>query len=478
MPRGIAAVIVVLLGVVLLPPSTTGHSYHLQVSNEIVNGPERVESGNWIAQSFIAPTAFFVSRIALYVADTGTSDSLIVALRGTNALNLPDSVIHSQGSADGPGAAGWLDIELSPRVSLTSSTTYWIVAHNLAGSSGDGYDWWNSGSETAFPNGMGATSSDGGFWTPRGRDFAFRVYGYVQPDLDFNASIASPTVRQGGLVDLHVHLSNAGPGIANAVWVNMTLPPELIYVADDGAAGGGSPLGNQSYAFRDVAPGFRTFTLTLRAGTAVVNGTNVIVRVAIDSTDHVGVVGTPFIRNLSIEIAGGLIPPGRPADGLWWWWVPLILLISLGSVVVLLWRRRSRRILVDEVFVGDQHGLLLAHRSASMVRYQDEDMLVGMFKAIQDFVKDTFSRGVEEAFHALEFGERRVLIERGRGYFIAVVYRGEDRKLLEDRVRNVSRAIDANFGDVIASWNGEVDAVKGIAQLLAGIWQGRAKAPM
>lgn len=473
MLRGIAAGMALLVGLSLLPPSVVGHPYHLQVSHEVFSSAERVEMNNWIAQSFVAPRDFLVSRISLYVADTGTSDALAVAIRGTDSLSLPNSVIHSQGNADGLADPGWLDIELSPQYALNSSKTYWIVAHSTATSGGDGYDWWNS--EGGFPDGTGATSSDGITWLVSTRDFAFRAYGFVQPELSFNASVASPTVRRGGLIDVQVELSNDGLGTAQAVWVNVTLPPELTYEADDAVAAGGSLVGSQSYAFLNVPPGVRTFTITMRAGTDVANGTNVLVRVAIDATDHNGVLGNPFIRNLSIEIAGGPDAPLRPPDVFWWW--ALLIASGMGGVAFFLVRKRLRRVLVDEVFVGDQHGVLLAHRSASMVRYQDEDLLVGMFKAIQDFVKETFSRGVEEEFHALEFGERRVLLERGRGYFIAVVYRGENKDLLKDRVRNVSRAIDANFGDVIASWNGEVDAVKGIAPLLAGIWTARAKTP-
>jgi hypothetical protein len=470
MQKGVAAGVALLTSVMFLLPTATGHPYHLQALNEVNGGgAERVESSNWIAQSFLATSDFLVSRVALYVADTGPSDTLTLSIRPT-ALNLPASTTLTEGTVDGPPSAGWLDVDLDPYVPLSSADSYWIVARSSA-AGGDGYDWWHSGTDAAYLDGT-AFTFDGTLWSPRGRDFTFRVYGFVQPALSFSASIADATVREGSFTTATVELFNAGPDTAQAIWVNVTLPAEVSYVADDAAAAGGTLSGTYSYAFVSLAPGSRSFNITLKASTGVVNGTNVIVRVAINSTDHNGVLRTPFIRNLSIEIAGGPDVSPRPMEGLSWW---LILIpLGLGGAAVFLVRRRSRRVVVDDVFVGDKHGLLLAHRSASMVQYQDEDLLVGMFTAIQDFVKDTFSRGVEEEFHALEFGERRVLIERGRGHFIAVVYRGENRDMLKDRVRNVSHAIDANFGHLLESWNGEVDAVKGIDVLLPEIWAGRA----
>src|SRR5687767_6143667 len=129
MLKGVAAALALLVGLGLLPPSTTAHAYHLQASNEVLNGPERVELNNWIAQSFLAPINFLVSRVQLYVADTGASDLLSVSIRGTSTFGFPDSDILSQGETDGPGPAGWLNINLSPYSPLNSSTTYWIVAH-------------------------------------------------------------------------------------------------------------------------------------------------------------------------------------------------------------------------------------------------------------------------------------------------------------------------------------------------------------
>ncbi len=55
---------------------------------------------------------------------------------------------------------------------------------------------------------------------------------------------------------------------------------------------------------------------------------------------------------------------------------------------------------------------------------------------------------------------RGLVIERGLGHYIAVVYRGEDRGELADRVREPSRQIGEEFGEVPAEWEGELDRLK------------------
>ena len=466
MLRRIAATMAFLISLVFLVPGASGHPYHLLISNEVLNTPEPVDSGNWIAQSFLATLKFTVSRVSLYVAHVGVSDNLTVTIR-SDAGGCPSTTILSQGAAAGPATAGWLDIDLNPYVPLASANSNWIVAHSLA-PAGNGYNWWNSGPDTAYLDGTGVRSADGVAWSARSRDFAFRVYGFLQPALAFSASGANAAVREGSLTSVRVNLSNDGPGTAPAVWVNITLPSELTYVADDAAAAGGTLSGTYSYAFTAVGPGSRSFNVTLRAAAGVANGTSVVLRVAIDSLDHNGAPLAPFVRNLPFDIVGGPTAPVRGLEN-FWWLIPVPIVSALGTLFI--WRRRNRRVVVDEVFVGDVHGILLAHRSVSMVRDQDEDILIGMFKAIQDFVREAFSRGTDEEFHAIDFGERRILIERGRAHFIAVVFRGEDKDALLDRVRKVSRAIDERFGNVIASWNGEMNQVKGIALLLPKVWE-------
>ena len=141
----------ILAGFLGFSPTVQGHPYHLQISNGILADPNAVDFDAWFAQSILPTSSVFVSRVSLFVNDTGASDSLTVSIRA-DASGDPDVGGLATGSADGPATAGWLDVDMSPYVELLENTTYWIVARSTA-AAGQGYDWWDSGSPSAYPAG-------------------------------------------------------------------------------------------------------------------------------------------------------------------------------------------------------------------------------------------------------------------------------------------------------------------------------------
>ena len=168
-----------------------------------------------------------------------------------------------------------------------------------------------------------------------------------------------------------------------------------------------------------------------------------------------------------MEIAGLIAPFPIGAAGVG---LALLAVAVAAGIVALRRRRGGGELVIDDVFVVNDGGVLLAHRSSSLVQYQDQDILVGMFKVVQEFVKDSFSKGVDEDMKGLEFGERRIMIEKGQHHFIAVVHRGSESAELRERVRKVSEEIDAKFGDTLARWKGLMEQVQGIANLLPQVW--------
>ncbi|MEK6911437.1 MAG: hypothetical protein AABX36_01365, partial [Candidatus Thermoplasmatota archaeon] len=82
-------------------PLASGHPTHLLIANDIVGSNEQVNLNRWVAQSFVAGSSFFITRVAMWVADTGTSDSLNVSIR-SDAGGSPGSTNLTWGLADGP----------------------------------------------------------------------------------------------------------------------------------------------------------------------------------------------------------------------------------------------------------------------------------------------------------------------------------------------------------------------------------------
>jgi len=130
---------------------------------------------------------------------------------------------------------------------------------------------------------------------------------------------------------------------------------------------------------------------------------------------------------------------------------------------------------IENVFVVDTRGMLLAHRSGSLVPYPDQDIMAGMFTAVQDYIRDAWGGGEEKTMKSAQFGDRKVVVERGRHHYVAVVFSGNDRGALERRVRELSQEIDSRFGDVIANWDGQEKNVHEIDLLLPQIWTPRTR---
>lgn len=280
---GLAALLFLSLPAVVPPAS--GHPFHIMIDNSVIGSPESVDSARWVGQSFVPASSFVVTRVTLFVEDTGTSDVLAVSIRDVGGLGFPGPTTLASGSADGPGAPGWLDIDLSPNPMLAAGQAYWIVASSAISS---GYDWWNSNDDLAYGPGTAATSGDGFTWSGAGKDYSFRVYGYSQPSLSYSASASTTTVGPGQSVTFRANFTNVGPGTSAALWVNVTLPPELNYTGDDAASIGGVRSGTYDFAFTDVAPGSYSFNVTAVAAGGVADGTVVSTLIAFEGTDHNG----------------------------------------------------------------------------------------------------------------------------------------------------------------------------------------------
>ena len=815
-------------------PVAEAHPYHLHDSYEVLVNPDPVDLNSWIAMSFVATGSYYVSRLSLYVQDDAPAgDALFVSVRA-DASGSPSAGNLTQGFAVANSTASWVNFDMNPWVPLVGGTRYWIVAESLGPANG-GSSYWNSGTDLL---GKGLTSSDGASWLSALTNYNYRVYGFVQPSWSFSVSQSTGSLVASQPVVFRANFTNAGPGDAEALWVNVSLSPSLAYVSDDAAAIGGVRSGQYTFSFTNIVPGSYSFNVTASAVRGTADGTVTSTSVTFDGTDHNGVplslvtrtlavtihaprltlsltssapsanpgdsitlnatatnIGsaaassvlfegtvdpnatfvsasafasyTPATRTVSGTIANlGVgaqasiewtvqVPPGTPdgadvrsdaratardasatalttetalsvstvraprfapallldrssvergdqvvatwyfnntgsvasplADANWtlggdfalvsltpnmpynasasgfdvvwlnlgvgphmlvarlrvtrgladgvqlpiqvrwsatdgngnalppatrsgsvilrapaptvllapstlraeagssfvvdltlrnlggaaaigWlnltlpagveyvddngtypssvagnqvsWSVPLLAAGSgtimgvrlraagapgtaslrftiaytdgkggpVASIVsnpaaveivpapvetpVLLWdgvvgavgvaalaiflvfRRRKGTLTIDDAFVVDKGGILLAHRSASFIQYQDEDILVGMFKAVQDFVKDSFSRGTDEHMKGLEFGERKILIERGPHHFVAVVYRGTESAALRERVQKLTQEIEEKYGETLAHWGGSLDEVRGITILLPMVWGG------
>jgi hypothetical protein len=170
------------------------------------------------------------------------------------------------------------------------------------------------------------------------------------------------------------------------------------------------------------------------------------------------------VRILSSEII---------APTLWdiipWPWIFSLLLIALGGAFVLY--RRSVGYQVYEAYLIHEKGLPIANVTQDE-GYELEDVLVsGMFTAVQDFIGDTFSSNAPDddwELDEMKFGENKILIERSKNLFLAVIFEGHGKKL-RLKVKKLLGKINDKYASTFEDWNGDMTQLGGINPMIMAL---------
>ena len=139
----------------------------------------------------------------------------------------------------------------------------------------------------------------------------------------------------------------------------------------------------------------------------------------------------------------------------------LVLLIAFLIIIIYLFLSRP---IVDEVFVMYHDGTLLAHQTRRLKPGMDDEILGGMLIALQNFVRDSFKDENLTVLRRMDFGERKLLVERKDDFFIAVVLSGKRAGNAAQRMLKVLDNIDEGYAPVLKEWDGDLEKVRGIRE--------------
>jgi predicted RNA-binding Zn-ribbon protein involved in translation (DUF1610 family) len=152
-----------------------------------------------------------------------------------------------------------------------------------------------------------------------------------------------------------------------------------------------------------------------------------------------------------------------------WPWVFSLLLVALGGAFILY--RRSVGYQVYEAYLIHEKGLPIANVTQDE-GYELEDVLVsGMFTAVQDFIGDTFSSKTPDddwELDEMKFGENKILIERSKNLFLAVIFEGHGKKL-RLKVKKLLGNINDKYAATFEDWNGDMTELGGINPMIMGL---------
>ena len=276
------------------------------------------------------------------------------------------------------------------------------------------------------------------------------------PQIQFGFT-ASPLVgRPGDTIRYALTVTNVGNSTIRNLWIEDALDPRLDFVSSSARVQvtGQSP---RNWSFTDIQPNqSETIVLVLR-----ING-NAKARDLISNafdvryTNGEGVViGSSRSDSQDVFVADDPMPLVYIGAG----GLPLGLLAAFLLI-------RRKRVQIEEVFLVYRDGLLIYHLSRSLSQDKDEDVLSGMLTAIQEFVRDAFVYGEHRELHHLDFGDYRILIERGKNVYLAVVYAGKGFASVRKRVRSVLDQIEKAYHGVLEDWDGDMDKVAGARDVI------------
>lgn len=141
----------------------------------------------------------------------------------------------------------------------------------------------------------------------------------------------------------------------------------------------------------------------------------------------------------------------------------IYLLLCAGAVLGALSLMYHRaRMVVDDVFIIYNDGNLMAHQTRRLKPGVDDQILGSMLVAIQNFVKDSFKDEASTGLNRMDFGEKKVLVEKGDHIYLAVVLHGKREGRVPQRMRETISKAENDYYDALAGWDGDLEKVRGI----------------
>lgn len=130
---------------------------------------------------------------------------------------------------------------------------------------------------------------------------------------------------------------------------------------------------------------------------------------------------------------------------------------------------------IEEVFLLDRAGLLLRHHTRRLKPHADSDVLTGMLRAVQEFVRDAFLEGTGEAageLDELSFGELKLSVCSGEHVIVATVIRGKQPAEIREEMQAAVRDLEAEYGDELGAWQGKMEGIEFVDEFLEKLLDG------
>ncbi len=121
---------------------------------------------------------------------------------------------------------------------------------------------------------------------------------------------------------------------------------------------------------------------------------------------------------------------------------------------------------IDDVFLIHDSGVLIKHKTKNLKAERDEEILAGMFTAVNNFVGDAFGGEEKDTLKRMEYGDDKVLVHKGKNVILAVFISGDEPSWILDSMSDLVADIEERYEGDIEDWDGDVDSLPGIGDML------------
>lgn len=173
--------------------------------------------------------------------------------------------------------------------------------------------------------------------------------------------------------------------------------------------------------------------------------------------------------NVTVDPPVAVVPPSSLWDTILW---PGLALFAgaLGVAGFVALRQSAKHAFrIEDLFLINREGLLIAHTTSRRGSHGDEDILAGMLTAIMSFAQDVFQEEIG-GLRQFEIGNKTVALERSEHVYVAAIGSGPIRNRLSTSLRDFLADIEERYGDRLQWWSGMTEdllGIDGMVQLFA-----------
>lgn len=131
---------------------------------------------------------------------------------------------------------------------------------------------------------------------------------------------------------------------------------------------------------------------------------------------------------------------------------------------------RDQLVIIEDIFLMHNNGCLVAHSTRRLKPQMDVDILGSMLVVIQDFVMDAFKDESKFSLRNISFGDKNILLNRGRWVIMAVVLSGKADKYIHNKIRGSIEEIEGTYRTKLPNWNGVIDDLRGCRDIISKIY--------